>query len=253
VYGKITESFSGNDKGNSGSSKDNSGSSGGMGDLHSLMKLEAKSVVSEELTDPGLVHAVAGTAVMMLLFSLTGMGGSLLDEKEQGTLKRLLYSPVHPAEILLGKMFASIIVACFQLTIMFTFASVLFGLKVQDKLLSLSLVIFATAFACSGFGVFLATVAKSRSQLQSMSTLIILCMSVIGGSMVPTFIMPHWMQNISCFTVNYWSVQGFYDVLWRQLPLAGMLLVRIGVLMLIGSVFIVLAFRFFRKNVLALD
>jgi ABC-2 type transport system permease protein len=217
------------------------------------MKLNTISVISAKTGNVGLVQAVAGTAVMMLLFSLTGMGGGLLDEKEQGTLKRLLYSPVHPVEILLGKMACSIIVATFQLAIMFAFASYAFHLEVRDKIVPLTILILATAFACTGFGVFLATVARSRQQLQSMSTLIILSMSVIGGSMVPTFIMPQWMQNISVVSINYWSIQGFYDILWRQLPMGGIFLERVFILLAIGLVLTLLAFRFFRKNVLALD
>ncbi len=222
--------------------------------LDDLMKIKTTSVIAAKVGNVGLVQAVAGTAVMMLLFSLTGMGGGLLDEKEQGTLKRLLYSPIHPAEILLGKMMASIIVAAFQLSVMFIFASLVFHLHIMDKMLPLGILIFATAVACSGFGVFLATIARSRSQLQGMSTLIILSMSVIGGSMVPIFLMPTWMQNISVVSINYWSIQGFYDILWRQLPTTDILfLTRVGVLLAIGITLTLLAFRFFRKNVLALD
>ena len=230
-----------------------SASSGMNTDAQSKMKLNTVSVVSAKVGNLGLVQAVAGTAVMMLLFSLTGMGGGLLDEKEQGTLKRLLYSPVHPAQILLGKMACSIIVATFQLAVMFIFASLVFHLQVLDKIVPLSIIILATAFACSGFGVFLATIARSRAQLQSMSTLIILSMSVIGGSMVPTFIMPQWMQNISVISINYWSIQGFYDILYRDLPIGGIFLERVCVLLIIGIVLTLLAFRFFRKNVLSLD
>jgi len=249
VYAKINENFS------SGSgSKNSSGSGpGGVSDIQSTMKLNTISVVSAKTGNLGLVQAVAGTAVMMLLFSLTGMGGGLLDEKEQGTLKRLLYSPVRPAEILLGKMACSIIVAMFQLAVMFVFASFVFHLQILDKVLPLIIIILATAFACSGFGVFLATMARSRTQLQSLSTLTILSMSVIGGSMVPTFMMPQWMQNLSVVSINYWSIQGFYDVLYRQLPIGGIFLEKVGVLLLIGVVLTLLAFRFFRKNVLALD
>jgi len=44
-------------------------------------------------------------------------------------------------------------------------------------------------------------------------------MSCIGGSMIPLFAMPLFMQKISVFSVNYWGVQGFYDIFWRMLPL----------------------------------
>lgn len=229
------------------------GKPGGDSGLQSMMKLNTVSVISAKTGNLGLVQAVAGTAVMMLLFSLTGMGGGLLDEKEQGTLKRLLYSPVHPTEILLGKMAASILVATVQLIFMFAFSAAIFHLHIADKVLPLAILIFATAFACSGFGLLLATFAKSRQQLQNMSTLIILSMSVIGGSMVPTFIMPQWMQNISVISINYWSIQGFYDILWRELPIGITFLTKVGVLLIIGLVFTLLSFRLFRKNVLALD
>lgn len=229
------------------------GNSGMSGTLQSAMKLNTVSLISAKVGNVGLVQAVAGTAVMMLLFSLTGMGGGLLDEKEQGTLKRLLYSPVHPAEILLGKMACSIIVATFQLAIMFIYASFVFHLHITDQILPLAIIILTTAFACSGFGVFLATVARSRQQLQSMSTLIILSMSVIGGSMVPTFMMPEWMQNLSVVSINYWSIQSFYDILWRGLPIGAVFLTKIAVLLGFGTVLTLFAFRFFRKNILALD
>jgi ABC-2 type transport system permease protein len=228
------------------------GNSGGS-TIQSNMKLNTTSVISAKVGNVGLVQAVAGTAVMMLLFSLSGMGGGLLDEKENGTLKRLLYSPIHPAQILLGKMASAIIVASCQLTFMFGFATVVFHLQISDKIPALAIMILSTAIACSGFGVFLATMARSRQQLQGMSTLIILTMSVIGGSMVPSFLMPQWMQNLSVISINYWSIQGFYDILWRDLPIGGIFLSKVAVLVSVGVILTLLAFRFFRKNVLAID
>ena len=214
-----------------------------------IMKIKS-SPVEIEKDNAGIVQAVAGTAVMMLLFSLTAMGGRLLEEKENGTLKRLLYSPLKATDILTGKMLSSIAFAVLQLLIMFTFSSMVFGLILWPKIASVLLLIIATAFACSGFGMFLASVVKSRDQLQSLSTLAILSMSVIGGSMVPSFLMPSWMQSVGHISINYWSIQGFFDIFWRQLPLTDIeFLKKVGVLLLFGAVLSTLAFRLFRKNV----
>jgi len=71
--------------------------------------------------------------------------------------------------------------------------------------------------------------------------------------MIPTFLMPQWMQNISVISINYWSIQSFYDILWRDLPIGGVFLLKIGILLAIGITLTLFAFRFFRKNVLALD
>ncbi len=211
-------------------------------------------LVAEKENSPGLIHAVAGTAIMMLLFSVAGIGASLLDEKAEGTLKKLLYSPLPPNSILFGKMIFTNIISIFQLTVMFLFAWIVFGLDILPHLPSLVLMIVVTAWACSSFGVLLAAMAKSRSQVQGLSTLIILVMSCIGGSMVPSFIMPEVMQKAGVLSVNYWGIQGFYDIFWRGLAINDTtFLQRVLVLILIGAVFNFLATRLFKRNILSVN
>lgn len=211
--------------------------------------IKSTPIVAEKENSPALIHSVAGTAVMMLLFAVVAMGASILDEKQEGTLKKLLYSPIKPNAILLGKMIATNVVSVFQLVIMFLFAFVVFDLEILSHLPALIVMILATAFACSSFGVFLASFAKTRQVVQSMSTLVILVMSCIGGSMIPSFMMPDFMQNMAVFSVNYWSIQGFYDIFWRDLSLTdSLLLSRIGVLFFLGIVLNVAAVQLFKKN-----
>ena len=194
---------------------------------------------------------MAGTAIMMLLFSVAGIGTSILEEKENGTINRLLYSPLKPDSILYGKMLYAFVIAVLQLTIMFLFAWVVFGLDLLTNIPALILMIVATGFAVSSFGIFLAAIAKTRQQAQGLSTLIILIMSAIGGSMIPLFIMPAIMKKIAVVSVNYWGIQGFYDIFWRDLPLAD-ILPRILVLLAIGLVMTVISIRLFKKTVISL-
>jgi len=214
------------------------------------MNLKLTSIVGETKdANLGLIQAVAGVAVLMLLFSVTAIGSGLLEEKEQGTLKKLLYSPIKKNNILYGKMLAGLFVSILQLAIMFIFAWLAFGLNLGIDIPSLILMIIATAFACSSFGIFLASIAKSRQQIQSLSMIIILVMSAIGGSMIPLFIMPAFMQNIAVVSVNYWAIQGFYDIFWRELAFADVsinaaVLFGIGIFVSIISVFM------FKRNVL---
>ncbi len=196
-----------------------------------------------------LVQAVAGTAIMMLLFSVVGIGMGLLDERQEGTLKRLLVSPIPRAHVLLGKMISANVVSIAQLVVMLVFTALVFGLQIGPHLAGLALVILASAYACSAFGVFLAAVSRSRQQVQGLSTLLILVMSAIGGSMMPLFFMPAFMQKIAVLSVNYWAIQGFFDVLWRTLPHSDPgFLTHVGALVLIGTVLNLLALVFFRRN-----
>ena len=197
----------------------------------------------------GLIQAVAGTAIMMLLFSIAAIGGGLLDEKEAGTLKRLLFSPLKPTDILFGKMGAALVLAILQLVVMFVFSWLVFGLPIFIDITSLILMILTTAFAVSSFGIFLVAIAKTRQQLQGLSTIIILVMSAIGGSMIPLFVMPAIMQKIAVISINYWGIQGFYDIFWRNLPLIE-ILPKMGILVGIGLVMTIISVKMFKKNVM---
>jgi len=215
--------------------------------------LKMTSIVGEEKkANLGLIQAVAGTAIMMLLFSVAAIGTSILEEKENGTINRLLYSPLKPDSILYGKMFYAFVIAILQLTIMFVFSWLVFGLDLSTNVSALVLMILATGFAVSSFGIFLAAIAKTRQQAQGLSTLIILIMSAIGGSMIPLFIMPAIMKKIAVVSVNYWGIQGFYDIFWRDLPLID-ILPRILVLMAIGLVMTMISVRLFKKTVMSLS
>ena len=74
-------------------------------------------------------------------------------------------------------------------------------------------------------------------------------MSAIGGSMIPLFVMPAIMQKIAVVSVNYWGIQGFYDIFWRNLPLME-ILPKMGVLVGIGFIMSIISIQLFKKNVL---
>lgn len=227
--------------------------SGNSSKNNTLVDLKMTSVIKDKSnkTNLGLIQAVAGTAIMMLLFSIAEIGGGLLEEKEGGTLKRLLYSPVKPSAILFGKMGAAIVIAISQLFIMFLFAWLAFGLPIFKDVPSLLILIFSVAFAVASFGIFLVAIAKSRKQLSGLSSIIILTMSAIGGSMIPLFIMPEIMQKIAVISVNYWGIQGFYDIFYRSLSITE-ILPRVFVLLGIGLVMSFISLRLFKRNLLKL-
>ena len=197
----------------------------------------------------GLIQAVAGTMVMMLLFSMAGMGNSILQEKEKGTLKRLLFSPVSASQFLYGKMLSALILALVQIIILLLFSYFVFGLDLFYNPLGLLLMVLGTAFACSGFGIFIASLGSSQKQVESISTIVIIIMSAIGGSMIPLFLMPAFLQKLAMTSINYWAIQGFYDVFGRDVS-GSVFLIKPLVLFAFGIVSSLLAGLYFRKRVL---
>ena len=80
------------------------------------------------------------------------------------------------------------------------------------------------ALAATSFGMVLASVCRSVEQVSSISTLVILVMSSIGGSMMPRSIMPAAMQRLGDFTFNGWAMEGFTGIFWYGKDLSGIAL-----------------------------
>ncbi len=235
---QIAEQFDGFEK-----SEDNS-------ELEEDSELPMTALVGEKKNgNLGLIQAISGVAIMMLLFSVSASGASLLTEKEEGTLRRLLVAPISPSNILYGKMLSTLFLAILQLTVMFLYSWLVLGLDIFINLPALILMILASAFACSSFGIFMASVCKSRKQVESLSTLVILVLSALGGSMMPLFIMPAIMQKIAIISVNYWAMDGFFDIFWRQLPTIDVL-PNVLILLGIGFGLTTISVISFRKTIL---
>ena len=161
----------------------------------------------------------AGIGVMFLLFSCTGAGGTLLDEEESGTLDRLIGSRAGMGGVLFGKWVFLTLMGILQLTVMFAWGQLVFGLPLTSHLPGFIIVTLFTSAAAAAFGLVLATLSRSRAQLSGLSTIIILAMSAVGGSMFPRFLMSETMQKFGLLTFNGWALDAYLKVFWRDLPL----------------------------------
>ncbi len=164
---------------------------------------------------------VAQTAVMFLLFSMAGAAGSMLDEQENGTLERLLSSNMGMGGVLAGKWFVIALIGLAQLAVMFLWAWRPFHLNLftPHHLAGWAIMSCCTAAAGAGFGMVLATACKSRGQLSGVSTIIILIMSAVGGSMFPRFLMSPQLQKLGLCTFNAWALDGYRKVFYDNAPL----------------------------------
>jgi ABC-2 type transport system permease protein len=97
-----------------------------------------------------------------------------------------------------------------------------------------------TPFAVAAFGMLLASICRTRAQLGALSTLVILIMSSVGGSMFPRFLMPAAMQKAGLQTINAWAIDGFTKVFWRDEPVSH-LWPQVLVLLAIGAVLFAIA------------
>lgn len=186
---------------------------------------------------PKVAMAAAGIAVMFLLFSANGAGASLLEEREAGTMGRLLSSRLTLTQLLAGKWLYITLLGCTQLFTMFTWGQMVFQVNLVGHLAGFAAMTLATSGACASFALFLASVCKSRQQLHGVSVILVLTMSAIGGSMVPRYIMSDSMRALGKFTFNGWALDGFQKIFWYDLPLSAIrleLMVLMAITLLLG-------------------
>jgi ABC-2 type transport system permease protein len=203
-------------------------------------RIECVDILGKKKANPVIAMYAAGIAVMFLLFSATTASGSLLEERENSTLDRLLCSRLTMDQLLLGKWAYLTIIGILQMTLMFAWGSLVFGIELIAHLEGFLAMTLITAGASSSFALFLASLCKTRTQLGWVSTIVILSMSALGGSMVPRYLMSETMQRAGMLTFNAWALEGYNKIFWRELKLPDIEL-ELGVLTLCGFCFIVAA------------
>lgn len=210
---------------------------------------QSVNAFADNKSQPKVAMYAAGIAVMFLLFSANGAGASLLEEREAGTLGRLLSSRLSLSELLIGKWLYISGLGCLQLTIMFAWGNCFFGVSLRDHLTGFVAITVATSAACASFALFLASLCQSRQQLHGVSIVLVLSMSAVGGSMVPRYIMSDGMRSLGKFTFNGWALDGFQKIFWYDLPLnaiRGELCVLLSMAVILGMASRLLAVRWSR-------
>jgi len=190
----------------------------------SLIRIEKTDVVGQNKSNVVAALYAAGIGVMFLLFTASNAGGALLEENESGTLDRILTTRLTLTQLLLGKLVYLWTLGFTQICVMFLWGAIAFRLQLIEHIGGFLIMALTTSLATSAFGLLLASVCRTRAQLGAMSTLVVLSLSAIGGSMFPRFLMPAGLQKAGLVLFNSWALEGFTNVFWRELPLQSLAL-----------------------------
>ncbi|MBI2333667.1 MAG: ABC transporter permease, partial [Chloroflexi bacterium] len=208
--------------------------------------LNTSTADGEEIKFDVLAFLAPGMALMFLMYTVSYGGRSILTEKSQGTLPRLLVSPTNATQILGGKVFGIFLTGAAQMLILIGTTSLLFQLKWGDALGVIVLVLVAV-FGATGWGMLITALARTPAQVGSIGSAIMLIFGILGGSFISLDQMPPLVQTISRITPNAWALDGF-----TTLALGGTLAnlsTPITALLTMGSIlFVVSVIVFGRKN-----
>jgi ABC-2 type transport system permease protein len=155
-----------------------------------------------------LAYLAPGMALLFLMYTVSNGGRTILAERHEGTLPRLLATPTPAAQVLGGKLLGIFLTGLAQVGILIVASTLLFGLKWGDPL-AVFLLVAAVAAGATGWGSLLAAVAKTPAQVSSAGTAMMLMFGVLGGSFGFNFPLPGWLQIAGKATPNSWGLEGF--------------------------------------------
>ncbi|MCQ3938486.1 MAG: hypothetical protein DPW18_15765 [Chloroflexi bacterium] len=170
--------------------------------------LITSTAAGEEVEFDILAYIAPGMALLFLMYTVSHGGRSILAEKSQGTLPRLLVSPTTSAQILGGKVFGIFLTGAAQMFILIGSTSLLFQLKWGDPLAVVALVL-AAVFGATGWGMLITALARTPSQVGSIGSAVMLIFGILGGSFINLEQMPPIVQTLSRITPNSWALDGF--------------------------------------------
>ncbi len=149
-----------------------------------------------------------GMALMFLMYTVTNGGRSLLIEKNQGTLPRLIVTPTRTSQVLAGKVFGIFLTGFVQMLILIGATSLLFHLQWGDPL-ALLVLTAAAVIGATGWGMLLTAIARTPGQVSSIGSAIMLIFGMLGGSFFSMDNFPRWVQSIAHISPNAWGMDGF--------------------------------------------
>lgn len=153
----------------------------------------------------------ASMSIVFLFFTVGFATRSLLAERRDGTLARVLASGASPGAVIAGKTLSVGVLGFAGLLVVWAVTSLVFG---ADWGASAGVfgVMLATVLAVGGVSTLVASLARNERQADSYTAAVTFVLALLGGNFVPPGEAPELLQLLSLVTPNGWALQAFTDL-----------------------------------------
>ncbi len=192
-----------------------------------------------------LAYMAPGMALLFLMYTVSYGGRSILAERSQGTLPRLLVSPTSTSQVLGGKVLGIFFMGVAQIGILILASSIFFGVKWGDAA-GVVVLILAAVFGATGWGMLITAMSRTPAQVANIGSATMLIFGILGGSFINLEQMPPLIQTFGKITPNAWGLDGF-----TTLALGGKLsnlMEPVGALLIMGAVLFGIAVVLFNRQ-----
>jgi linearmycin/streptolysin S transport system permease protein len=153
----------------------------------------------------------AGMAVFFLFFTVQFGVTSLLEERNEGTLARLLAAPITRASILGGKLLTSFLLGVLSMAVLVIATSLLFGASWGNPL-GVGVLVVAAILSAMGIMALIATLAKNAEQAGNWQSVVAVILGLLGGTFFPVSQAPGILSKLTFVAPQAWFLRGLGDL-----------------------------------------
>lgn len=160
--------------------------------------------------DAGTFYA-AGMAVFFLFFTVQLGISSILTERRDGTLARMLVAPIHRSAVLAGKLLTSIVLGLLSMTVLALATHFLLSAH-WGNVFGVAILIAAGVLAATAVMALIATLAHTPEQAQSWQAMVALVLGMLGGTFFPVAQAGGLLATLSLATPQAWFLRGIENM-----------------------------------------
>ena len=182
-----------------------------------LITLKEENLTGNRLSVTAFEQNVPGFSIMFVLMAVIfGTAAGLHDERDWGTLERLLVAPGGFTWLLAGKLLARFAVGMLQMGALFAWGHWLFNVSLGSSMVAFIGLSAALVFAVVAVGLLAGGLARTREQTIPLGLGFVMLLSALGGLWWPASVQPPWMSRICDLVFVTWAMHGMNDLILRD-------------------------------------
>jgi ABC-2 type transport system permease protein len=163
-------------------------------------------------------HNVPSWTIFAMFFVVMSLSPAIVREKINGSFIRLKTLPTNYVVAIFSKQITYLFVTLIQASLIFAIGAWLFPyfglppLHFPADRLGLLLVTLVCGWCAVSYAICVGVFAKTQEQANGFGAISIVILAIIGGLMIPDFIMPSSFKNITSISPLHWCLQAYYNL-----------------------------------------